>query len=233
MGYSDTTIEHFMIYKAGLVSFYGPSVMCEFGEYVKMFDYTKAAVQKFLFEDTAGHSIVSSPLWSDDYIAWEEKNIHIEKTLKPDTHGYEILQGIGSVRGHLLGGCIDVFMMAIGTSIWPSINDWAGAILFVETGEDKPSPDFIKWTFRNLAAQGILNAIKGIIVGKPQGETYYEEYKKTILEVVASEERLTNLPILYNMNFGHAMPNGILPYGVEAELNCENKTLTLLVSATV
>lgn len=233
MGYSDTTIEHFMMYKAGLVSFYGPSIMCEFGEYVKMFDYTKAAVQKLLFEDTVGHSIVSSPLWSDDYILWEEKNMHIEKTLKPDRHGYEILQGMGSVRGHLLGGCIDVFMMAIGTSIWPGIDDWTGAILFVETSEDKPSPDFIKWTFRNLAAQGILNVIKGIVVGKPQSETYYEEYKKAILEVIASEERLMNLPILYNMNFGHAMPNGILPYGVEVELNCENKTLTLLESATV
>ena len=41
MGYSDTTVSHFMMRKAGLVSYYGPSVMCEFGEYVKMFDYTK------------------------------------------------------------------------------------------------------------------------------------------------------------------------------------------------
>lgn len=35
MGYSDSIINHFMMYKAGLVSFYGPSIMCEFGEYVK------------------------------------------------------------------------------------------------------------------------------------------------------------------------------------------------------
>ncbi|MDF2611541.1 MAG: putative peptidase [Lachnospiraceae bacterium] len=31
MGYSDSTINHFMMFKAGIVSFYGPSVMCEFG----------------------------------------------------------------------------------------------------------------------------------------------------------------------------------------------------------
>ena len=41
MGYSDTTISHLIMHKAGLCSFYGPSVMCEFGEYVKMFDYTR------------------------------------------------------------------------------------------------------------------------------------------------------------------------------------------------
>ena len=41
MGYSDTTVTHFILHKAGLISYYGPSVMCSFGEYVKMFDYTK------------------------------------------------------------------------------------------------------------------------------------------------------------------------------------------------
>lgn len=47
MGYSDSTINHFMLYKAGVVSFYGPSVLCEFGEYVKMFDYTQRAVKGY------------------------------------------------------------------------------------------------------------------------------------------------------------------------------------------
>lgn len=44
MGYSDTTVNHLMMNKASLVSFYGPSVMVEFGEYVKMFDYTRESV---------------------------------------------------------------------------------------------------------------------------------------------------------------------------------------------
>ena len=50
MGYSDTTTNHFMMHKAGLVSYYGPSFMCEFGMYVKMFDYTKEAVDNILFQ---------------------------------------------------------------------------------------------------------------------------------------------------------------------------------------
>ncbi len=32
IGYSDTTITHFICYKAGIVSFYGPSIMAGFGE---------------------------------------------------------------------------------------------------------------------------------------------------------------------------------------------------------
>lgn len=41
LGYSDTTINHFMMYKAGLVSYYGPAILSEFAENGKMHDYTK------------------------------------------------------------------------------------------------------------------------------------------------------------------------------------------------
>ena len=232
MGYSDTTVNHMMMYKAGLVSFYGPSVMCEFGEYVKMFDYTAEAVKAVLFGDTAGYEIMSSPLWSDDHVSWNEAHIHTQKQMKPDTHGYEVLQGQGAVEGHLLGGCIDVFPIVTGTDLFPTLEQWKGAILFFETSEDKPSPDFVKWVLRNLAAQGILKVINGIIVGKPQDEQYYEEYKEAILKVVVREEKLTCLPILYNVNFGHAAPIGVIPYGVRARLDCDEKKLTLLESAT-
>lgn len=43
----------------------------------------------------------------------------------------------------------------------------------------------------------------------------------------------TKLPVFYNVNFGHFMPIGVLPYGVQTELDCENKTITLLESATI
>jgi len=232
MGYSDTTVNHFMMYKAGLGSFYGPSIMCEFGEYVKMFDYTAEAVKAVLFEDTTGYEIKPSPEWSDDFIPWCEENKNIQKLMKPDLHGYEILQGKGKAVGHLLGGCIDVFTMVIGTEIFPTVEQWKDAILFIETSEDRPSPDFVKWTLRNLAAQGILKILNGIIVGKPQGEQYYEEYKEAILKVVAGEEKLTDLPIIYNVNFGHAMPIGVIPYGITVQLDCDEKRITLLESAT-
>lgn len=233
MGYSDTTANHFMMYKAGLVSFYGPSVMSEFGEYVQMFDYTKESVKTVLFNDTKGYNLLSSKYWSKDYIPWAEENIDIKKQLTKDTHGYEVLQGSGKVTGHLLGGCLDVFPMCMGTEIWPTLDSWKDSILFIETSEEKPSPDLVKYIFRNLAAQGILKVINGIIVGKPQGEVYYEEYKKVIKQVVSDEEKLTELPIIYNVNFGHSSPIGVLPYGIKIELDCDQKVITFLESATI
>lgn len=221
-----------MMHKAGLVSFYGASIMCEFGESVKMFDYTKNAVNDILFGNFNEYVCLPSPEWTDDYIPWEESNINIPYKMQQDAHGHELINGSGTARGHLLGGCLDVFMMVIGTAIWPTLAEWKDAMLFIETSEDRPSPDFITWAFRNLAAQGILKVIKGIIVGKPQGERYYEEYKTAIRQVVVDEEKLIDMPILYNINFGHAKPAGIIPYGIEAEINCEEKTITFLESPT-
>jgi muramoyltetrapeptide carboxypeptidase LdcA involved in peptidoglycan recycling len=41
VGYFDTTVTHFICLKAGVSSFYGPSILAEFVENVEMFDYTK------------------------------------------------------------------------------------------------------------------------------------------------------------------------------------------------
>jgi muramoyltetrapeptide carboxypeptidase LdcA involved in peptidoglycan recycling len=231
MGYSDSTVSHFVMNKAGVVSYYGASVMCEFGEYVKMIDYTENAVRNILFKNTDGYAVESSDEWSKDSVKWTEENINVQRKMIPEEHHYEVLSGTGVVTGKLLGGCLDVFPMIIGTEIWPKPDEWKGKILLLETSEDKPSPDYVLYYLRNLGAQGILNNVNGIIVGKPKEEAFYEEYKEVYLTVL-KEFNCEDLPIIYNVNIGHAVPTGILPLGIECEINLDNKTIRLLESAT-
>lgn len=47
--YSDTTVAHMMYLKVGVASFYGPAILSEFAENVRMFDYTKCWINKVLF----------------------------------------------------------------------------------------------------------------------------------------------------------------------------------------
>lgn len=232
MGYSDTTVNHFMMNKAGLVSLYGPSIMAEFGEYVKMFDYTKEAVKNILFSKCNNYEIKSSEVWSGDYLDWDEKNINIAKKLIKELHGYEILQGSGVITGKLLGGCIDVFPMIVGTEIWPTKEEWKDKILLIETSEDRPNPIYITYYLRNLGALGIFDEIKGIIVGKPQAEQYYEEYKEVYKKVLKEFNKET-LPVLYNVNIGHSEPIGILPLGTEIEVDFDKKKIYLKESPTI
>lgn len=229
MGYSDTTINHFMMYKAGITSFYGPSVMCEFAENGSMHEYTKHFIKEVLFENPKTLLILPSPQWTSEYLEWENiANDSISRTMNSDNRGYELLQGKGIVQGTLLGGCIDVLPMIIGTELWPAKEKWKNCILFLETSEEHPNPSTVKYLLRGLVAQGIVNNINGIIVGKPKDEKYYNEYKDVYLQVIGKEANRPDLPILYNMNFGHNAPLCILPYGILAEINSTENSFRLL-----
>jgi len=223
MGYSDTTVNHFMCYKAGLTSFYGPSILAEFAENVEMHDYTIKSIEKTLFSSKPVGDIKASKQWTSEWLTWEKKeNSKIKRKLNKENRGYEILQGRGKIRGKLIGGCIEVLDWLRGTILWPELYEWENIILFLETSEDQPSPDYIRWYLRSLNAVGIFKKINGIIIGKPRDEKYYEEYKDQYLKVIRDEAKRDDLPIMYNLNFGHTSPIFILPYGVEAEIECDN-----------
>jgi len=234
MGYSDTTTNHFMMYKAGLISFYGPSVLVEFAENVAMHDYTKHYIHNVLFQSSAELPISPSLSWTSERLEWSNKeNSKIARTMRKDDKGFELLQGCGTAQGRLLGGCIDVFPMIIGTKIWPLPDEWNNAILFMETSEECPQANDVRYLLRGLAAQGIISRINGIVFGKPVNEKYYDEYKEVLLQVVGKECGRNNLPILYNLNFGHTAPICILPYGIKAEIDCSCSSFRLLESAVI
>lgn len=229
MGFSDSTANHLMMYKARLVSYYGPSFICDFAEYVDMYDYTENAVRNLLFEPQEKYEIKKCDYWTNEHIDWCEENMNKSKKRLPDEKGYEVIQGKGKVTGKLLGGCLDAFPMYVGTEVWPKLEEWKDKILFLETSDEKPEPSLVTFCLRNLGAQGIFSVAKGIIVGKPQSEQYYEEYKDVFRKVLKEFNR-TDMPVLYNVNFGHSSPIGIIPYGINCELDVDNKKITLLES---
>jgi muramoyltetrapeptide carboxypeptidase LdcA involved in peptidoglycan recycling len=147
------------------------------------------------------------------------KNLYLTKRFT-DEKGYELLQGHGTVKGRFIGGCVDVFPMIIGTEIWPDKTRWKDSILFLETSEEYPSPNSLKYLLRGIAAQGLFDKICGIICGKPKDAKYYHDYKNVLLRVVGKEVGRYDLPILYNMNFGHTAP--IQPVEAGSILHSQN-----------
>lgn len=63
--------------------------------------------------------------------------------------------------------------------------------------------------------------MSGIICGKPMDEMYFEEYKKIVVDVVGDPE----LPIVANLNIGHATPRCILPFGVDAVVDTTRQVI--------
>jgi muramoyltetrapeptide carboxypeptidase LdcA involved in peptidoglycan recycling len=112
--------------------------------------------------------------------------------------------------------------MLKGTAWWPSLDMWRGAILFYETSEDAPSPQFIRYWLRNFAAQGILQVLNGILIARPdsKGILGYQEQVEGVFRDCLAEAGLPTVPVLSGLDFGHTQPMLTLPYGARARVDC-------------
>lgn len=226
LGYSDTTTSHLICYKAGISSIYGPSLLVDFAENVKMHPYTVEYLRKALFDADPMGEIKPAPEWTSEYLPWEQGN-RLQERKYSKNNGYELLQGTKTVKGRLLGGCLEVFDMLRGTELFPSPEEFEDTILFFETSEEMPPAWYVECALRMYGMMGIFEKVKGILWSKPFEEKYYEEYKKVIKQIL-KEFKKEDLPVLYNLNFGHTEPKIAIPYGTEAEIDCERGTLTFL-----
>lgn len=237
LGYSDTTISHMACLEAGLASFYGPTIMAGIAENSGMFPYMVDSVRRTLFSSAPiGEIAPNTEGWTVEMLDWADpENQSRRRRLRP-CEGWKFLQGKGVRRGNLIGGCIEVLDWLRGTDFWPGSETWQDAILFLETSEEAPPPIAVLRGLRAYAAAGILGRLSGILFGRPGGEIppeKFEEYDEAILQVVAREEKLTDLPIITGMDFGHTDPMFVIPYGVQAEIDCRARCFRILEGAVI
>ena len=233
LGFSDTTINHLMLHRAGLRTFYGQaffSDICELGP--EMHPYTRRYFEELI--RTGGiREITPSPVWYREREAFTPEQVGKQLPACPD-HGYELLQGPPVFSGKILGGCIDSIydcfsgeryadmpVLCERYGLFPEAADWKGRILLLESSEEKPSPEKYRQALAYLKERGVFEAVSGVLAGKPMDEAYAEEYRKLLVEAAARPE----LPILFNINIGHAMPRCIMPFGVDAVVDAEKQRI--------
>ena len=228
LGFSDSTITHFLCLKAGLSSFYGTSLLVGFAENGGMHQYQIDDIYRTLFSTKPiGQVLPNQAGWTSEMLDWSDISLQNTRRKLENHSGWNFIQGQKRVQGKLIGGCIEALESLKGTSFWADKELWNNSILFFETSEDMPKPDYFRWWLRNYAEQGILKMAKGIIFGRPHNNEYVEEYNQELLKVL-KEENLTDMPIITEMDFGHTCPTFTIPYGTMAEIDCINKTFSIL-----
>lgn len=232
LGYSDTTVSHWACFKAGLVTFYGPSIMSGFAENTGMFPYMISGVRRAIFtEEPIGVVEPNHEGWTAEFLDWAmPENQTRPRRLNPPLP-WRFLQGTGVAEGHLIGGCLEVMEFLRGTDVWPPLSRWENAILFFETSGEGAAPHVVIRALRSYAALGILRRLAGILVGRPGGQVPVEkfaQYDQAVLQVVRDEEGLNDLPVVTCMDFGHTDPMFVLPLGVQARIDtaCEQIAIT-------
>jgi muramoyltetrapeptide carboxypeptidase LdcA involved in peptidoglycan recycling len=211
IGFSDTTVNHLMFFRLGMESFYGPNYLTDLSELSKkMLPYTEASFLS-LFQKRPG-PIESSPVWYEERPDYSERALGTERKEHKETKGYELIAGTLPVTGKLYGGCLESLA---GLSRHDDFHlilkdaEWDGKIAFFETSEEMPSPSVVEEELKEIGKSGVFTHARGVIVGKPMDEKWYEEYK-AIWKRHAKE-----IPVLFNVNFGHACPRTILAYGTQ------------------
>ncbi len=235
-GFSDTTINHLMLNRLGLSTFYGPCLIIDIAEFDnEMLPYTKEYFDLF-FNSPESYEIRSSDTWYLDRTDFSVSALGTPRIAKKEEHGYEVLNGNGIVTGQLFGGCIESLYDAMTGNefseekeiiekynILPTAAEWKDKILFLETSELMITPETLKEMLLEFKNRNIFNQISGLIIGKPIDEKCYEEYKEVYREIFKD----SNLPIMYNINFGHAVPRCVLPYNAEVTIDYDNKKITV------
>ena len=233
LGFSDTTINHLMLHRAGLRSFYGQAFLsdiCELGP--DMHPYTRKYFEELLATGRI-QEVTPSDVWYAERTRFTPDQAGQPLPARPD-HGFELLQGPAVFSGKILGGCIDSLYDCFNGERYadmpalcrkyrliPAAEEWRGRILLLESSEEKPSPAKYRQALAYLKEAGVLDAVSGVLAGKPMDETYAEEYRQLLVEVAARPQ----LPIVFNLNIGHAMPRCILPFGVDATVDADRQRI--------
>ena len=233
LGFSDTTVNHFMLHKLGLKTFYGQSFLADVCELSSdMLPYTKRCFEELLREGTI-REITPSEVWYESRKSFGPDQIGVPLTAHPNG-GFELLQGSPVFRGRILGGCIDSMLEMFEAGhredmpelcrrygLFPDAEDWRGRILLIETSEVKMSPRRYRQALEILKDAGVFGAVSGVLAGRPMDGAYEKEYREALVEVTDDP----TLPVVFNINVGHAAPRCIIPFGVEAEVDAAEQII--------
>lgn len=208
LGYSDITALHLGIHQTSrVVTLHGPTVLDSFNE------YTFNLLKRALFE--------ARPLG-------ELKNPPERNPLKP-LHPVRTLRG-GKATGALIGGNLTLISTTMGTP-WEIRTE--GKLLFLEdVGEQPYSMDRM---LTQLRLAGKFNGIKGLILGectdcKPREFRPSFESTLSLPEVFDHVLAEVEVPVVSGLVFGHTEDQFPLPLGVEATLDADAGTVTVLES---
>ena len=208
LGYSDITALLNAIHKAtGLVTFHGPIALQNFT------DYTLGEYEKVLVEPSPRTIIGQAP-------PFEGRAGRIDKTNRLTR-----IVG-GKARGPLIGGNLSLLAAVHGTPYEPSYD---GAILFLEDVAEAPYR--VDRMLTQLWLAGTLQKVAGVAIGKFTETDGYDGNEFSIEDVLRMRFEPLGVPTLRGLMIGHVEDQTTVPLGVEAELDADAGTLTLLEPA--
>lgn len=235
-GYSDNTHLHNFLWNLGIASYYGGSIMTQFGMNGAMFDITIRSLKHALF-DTGEFELDVAEQFNDEGTDWSiEENLSISRKMEQNDGLF--WDGDSDAEGVLWGGCVESLIVQAATNKYlPTTDCLDGAVLALETAEDIPEHWIMEYLLTGFGERGWLDVCSGILVGRPKTWEFDKQYDVAFREAYRNEQRETvvkivrqynkKIPIVQNIDFGHTDPQVVLPLGRNARLSSAERKVFL------
>ncbi len=119
----------------------------------------------------------------------------------------------GSASGRLLGGCLSLFVCAIGTPFQPETRD---TILFLEDRGERYYAIDRMLTYMKLA--GVFEGVRGVVFGEIEPAPADRDRPYGVVDVVTDVLGDLDVPVLYGLQAGHCPQSLTLPFGTRAAI---------------
>lgn len=130
----------------------------------------------------------------------------------------------GTAIGTLIGGNLTVIASIMGSSYLPN---WDDKILFLEETQEEVYR--IDRMITQLKLAGILDNIKGIVFGMcDECDPKKPEESLNLQEMLKGHFKSLRIPAFIGAAFGHVENNYTLPIGINAKLDADARTISLL-----
>ncbi|MGW6912087.1 S66 peptidase family protein [Streptomyces sp. NPDC054940] len=211
LGYSDISLLHLVLYaRTGLVGFHADVATPGLGGHWQAAPAERQAVLEKLYSTLLTGTepigaLPASPSWE----CWRA----------------------GRAEGRLIGGVINRIVLNQATCYALPLEWFDGAVLFWEELGGQAS---YVWSYLQvLRHAGILDRIAGMVVGIPTAIDGLDlpDVSPTLQEIVLDVLGDRDIPVLGNVEFGHAGPNLPMPVGIHVALDAQQRTLSLLEPA--
>jgi muramoyltetrapeptide carboxypeptidase len=119
----------------------------------------------------------------------------------------------GEAAGRLIGGCLSLFVCAIGTPFQPETRD---TILFLEDRGERYYAIDRMLTYLKLA--GVLQGVRGVVFGEIEPVAADRDRPYGVVEVIADVLGDLDVPVLYGLQAGHCPQSLTLPFGTQVAI---------------
>lgn len=221
-GYSDITVLlHAIHSRTGMVTFYGPAMLPEFGEVGGPDAEVVSHWQR----------VVSRPEAAGRYPRTDWQAVEFRGTSDDEQRPRHRVAGErrrvlrpGSAQGKLLAGCLPSVRNLIGTP-WQPV--FEGRVLVLETPEAPYDVELADADLAHLRLSGVLDSLSGLIIGRTEGwsDTQQHQLDAAVMDAV----RGLHYPVWAGIECTHSSPLLTFPIGVEARM--ENDDLDILEPA--